>query len=248
MKLLNASALLLDVVDLQEKDRVVTFLTADHGKKRGTARGSRTKYSRFAGQLQPLARVTVSWAEKEERDLVRISDVALERPAVGLQKDLEGILLGSYLAEQMSEFALENEPSEKLFRLLDSTLDALLEGADRRLAARYYEIWILRLAGIFPVPRECPLCGDAYADQAVLIESEGALVCPSCGGADRRVVTAAELDFLRRSAKQNLKQIAPPTPQILARLEDLCARIRRSFLQKELKSYRVMRETLGSLG
>ena len=200
VQILSAKALILDVFNLQERDRIVAFLTAEHGAKRGVARGSRTKYSRFAGQLQPLAKVAVSWFEKDGRDLVRITDVALIRPAAALQEDLEGILLGSYLAEHMKEFAQEGEPSEKLFRLLDSTLEALLAGVDRNLAARYYEVWMLRLCGIFPVPRECPLCGRPYGGRAVLMESEAALVCRRCGADGRHVVIGgAELEFLERS-------------------------------------------------
>ncbi len=250
MQISNATALILDVFDLQERDRIVTFLTAEQGKKRGVARGSRAKYSRFAGQLQPLAKVATSWFEKDGRDLVRISDVSLVRPAAALQEDLEGILLGCYLAEHMKEFAQEGEHSETLFRLLDSTLEALLAGVDRQLAARYYEVWMLRLSGIFPVPRECPLCGRAFGDRAVLLESEGALVCRSCGAERRQlVIAAAELEFLLRSGRESLPQLArrPPAAAVLGRIEALCARIRRAFLQAELKSYRVMRQTLEGL-
>ncbi len=243
----NATALLLDVFDLQERDRIVTFLTAEWGKKRGVARGSRTKYSRFAGQLQPLAKVAVSWFEKDGRDLVRISDVSLVRPAAALQETLEDILLTSYLAEHMKEFAQEEEPSEHLFRLLDSTLEALLSGTDRQLAARYFEVWMLRLGGIFPVPRECPFCGRPFRSKALFLESEAALVCDQCAAEGRRIeVGSAELEFLVRSGRESLAKLeaSPPPPRVLSRIETLCARIRRQFLQAELKSYRVMQETL----
>ena len=159
MQLQSSDAIILDVVDLHDYDRIVTFLTRTHGKKRGVARGARRKYSRFAGQLQPLAKVHVAWLEKEQSELVRVSSVELERSPSGLHNDLEGILLGSYLADHMLEFAQENEANDHLFRLLDSTLDALLADVDRALAARYYEAWVLRIAGVFPAPRECPGCG-----------------------------------------------------------------------------------------
>ena len=61
----SAEALLLDAFDLQDGDRIVTFLTRDRGKVRGVAKGAKRKYSRFAGQLQPLAKVKVTWFEKE---------------------------------------------------------------------------------------------------------------------------------------------------------------------------------------
>ncbi|MEM1201770.1 MAG: DNA repair protein RecO [Acidobacteriota bacterium] len=247
MRILGAPAILLDVVNLQERDRIVAFLTAEHGQKRGVANGARTKFSRFAGQLQPLAKAQVRWSEKDGRDLVRISEVQMIRPAAKLQEDLEGILLGAYLAEQFSEFAQEGEPTSDLFRLLDSTLDAMLAGVDPILAARYVEVWVLRLSGILPVPRECPLCGRALEARAILLEVEGAVVCEDCAeGQQRFTVGPGELEFLRRSGRENLPRMAkaPPPPAVLRRIEELCAKIRRHFLQGELRSYRVMRRTL----
>lgn len=253
MQLLHAPAILLDVVDLHEKDRIVTFLTAEHGKKRGVAKSSRTKFSRFAGQLQPLCTAQVSWSQKEGRDLVRLSEVQLVRPVDGLQKDLEGILICAYLAEHMTEFALEDDPSGPLYRLLDTTLEALLAGIDRTLATRYYEIWVLRLAGVLPVPRECPLCGELLGGPsadgvgAALVESEAAIVCRSCAeGHGATEVSGGMLEFLRRSGRQNLPTLAedPPPPSILGESEVLARKVRRHFLQNELRSYRVMRDTL----
>src|SRR5262245_8532413 len=108
----SAEALILSVRDLQDRDRIVTFLTREHGKKSGVAQGARVKHSRFGGQLQPLAKAQVTWFEKEGRELGRISSVELIRTAHPIQEDLEGILLGSYLADHMLEFAQEGESSD----------------------------------------------------------------------------------------------------------------------------------------
>lgn len=250
MRSLSAEALLLDVFNLHERDRIVDFLTARWGRKRGVARGARAKYSRFAGQLQPLAKIAVTWFEKDSSDLVRITDIDLVRPATLLQSDLEGTLLGSYLAEHTKQFAQENEESETSFRLLDTTLEALLAGCDRDLAARYFEVWILRLNGIFPAPRECPLCDQPITGRATLLEAEGVVVCHRCGDEGRqRRIGEGELDFLRRSASENLATMAehPPATRDLEKVEALCALVRRQFLQAELKSYQVMKRTLASL-
>lgn len=250
MQTLSADALLLDVVDLGERDRIATFFTAEHGKRRGVARGSRAKYSRFAGQLQPLAKVRVSWFQKEGRDLVSLTDLDLLRPAAPLMEDLEGILLTSYLAEHLREFVQEEEPAERPFRLLDTTLEAMLAGVDRNLAARYFEVWILRLSGIFPVPRECPLCDSPLRPGAVLVESEGAVVCGPCGEGERGFfLQASDLEFLNDSGRLNLGQLAErrPDPALLRRIEEICGRVRRNFLQAELRSYRVMQETLADV-
>ncbi len=262
MGILSAEALVLDVFDLQDDDRIVTFLTREHGKKRGVAKGARRKHSRFAGQLQPLAKVKVTWFEKEGRDLARVSSAELLRAARALQEDLESILLGSYMVDHLLEFAQEGEASDTLYRLLDSTVEALLAGVDRDLAARYYESWVLRLQGIFPPPRECPLCGRPFAAAGAVLPASGdALVCPDCaggaagelretpGGRGALLVTPETLALLLRFGRQALPQVAraAPAPAALRQVEEVCARVRRAFLQRELRSYEVIRETRSRL-
>jgi DNA repair protein RecO (recombination protein O) len=255
--LVTAEALILDVMDLHDRDRIVTFLTREHGKKKGVAKGARTKHSRFGGQLQPLAKVQVTWFEHEGRELGRISSVEMVRPAHRLQSDLEGILLGSYLADHLLEFAQENEASDHFYRLLDSTLEALLAGVDRDLAARYFEAWVLRLAGVFPSPRACPACGRPFEAAeggagAVLPPNGETLLCFDCGGRAGFVVTPETLGFLRRIGRESLPRLAettegageaPPSAVTLRQVETLCARVRRHFLQRELRSYDVIRKT-----
>lgn len=245
MRTFQGEALILDVFNLHERDRIVTLLTRERGKKKGVARGARRKYSRFAGQLQPLAKVTVRWFEKEDRDLVRIGDVDLVRPAHRLQEELEGNLLGSYLAEHMTEFVQEDEPGDLWYRLLDSTIEALLRGVDRNVAARYFEVWVLRLSGIFPPPRECPVCERPFPPEgAVLAGGEEFLACPACAatmGGGMAVGTDV-LDFLTLVGRRRLEDLAggvTPT-ETLRRAERLAAAVRRQFLGRELRSYGVI--------
>lgn len=254
VQLHTSEALVLDVRDLHDRDRIVTFLTRERGKKSGVARGARTRHSRFAGQLQPLAKAQITWFEKEGRDLVRISAAELVRPVHRLQADLEGILLGSYLADHMLQFAQEDESSDLLFRLLDSTLEALLAGADQDVAARYFEAWMLRLSGIFPAPDDCPRCGAALAGRAVLPAHGETLICLACGGAQGEpghglVVTVEALEFLRRIGRWSLPQAcrSAPAARTLRQVEEVCGRVRRHFLQHELRSYEVIRQTRAAL-
>lgn len=246
MRSFQGEALILDVFDLHEKDRIVTLLTRERGKMKGVARGSRTKYSRFAGQLQPLAKVAVRWFEKDGRDLVRIGEVELVRPAAKLQQDLDGILLGSYLADHLIEFVQEDEPGDLWFRLLDSTVEALLEGVDRDAAARYFEAWVLRLSGIFPSPRECPVCERPFPREgAVLPRGDDHLVCAECaarGAGGGLPIGSDVLDFLLRVGQERLAELAarPPAGATLRRAERLAAEVRRRFLGHELKSYGVI--------
>ncbi|HVS02050.1 MAG TPA: DNA repair protein RecO [Thermoanaerobaculia bacterium] len=250
MRLASGEALLLEVADLQDGDRIVGFLTRREGRKRGAARGARRRYSRFAGQLQPLAKVHVAWLERDDRELVRVREVEMLRPAHRLYGDLEGILLGCYLAEQVQVFAPENDGDEVLFRLLDSTVDALLAGADRGVAARYFECWLLRLAGLLPSARECSACGGDLGGGAVWPRGGEGLLCRRCGGGPASLAVDPEvLAFLLLVARTALPALAAdgvPTA-VLGRVERLCGEIRRGFLHGELKSYEVMQRTLAGV-
>jgi DNA repair protein RecO (recombination protein O) len=247
----QAEAILLEVADLQEADRVVVFLTQEHGKKRGAAKGAKRKYSRFAGQLQPLAKVRIGWFEKEARDLVRISSVELLRAPKRLSQDLEGLLLAAYLGESTATFAPEGEPAEATYRLLDSVLEALEAGVAHAPVVRYFESWLLRLAGIFPAPGECPSCGRPLAEGAALAASGEALLCRACAGENRGAVpvSPAALEFWRRIRRESVVRMAerPPARETLVEIEEIAGRIRRHFLQGEIRSYRVAKQTMQAL-
>ncbi len=251
MKFHQAEALILEVSDLLEADRIVVFLTREEGKRRGVARGAKRRFSRFAGELQPLAKARIGWMEKEGRDLVRIGSVELIRPVKQLQQDLEGILLGATIAEQTALFAQEGEASEVLYRLLDATVEALEAGRDRNLVTRYFESWLLRSAGIFPPPFACPQCGREIDGGASLLASGEGLICRDCarGTAGGVPVSAGAVQFWRRIGRENIESMAasPPSEAVLAEAASAVGRIRRHFLQHEVRSLMVMERTLAGL-
>lgn len=252
MRAFHDDAIVLEVADLQEADRVVGFLSREHGYRRGAARGAKRKWSRFAGQLQPMARVRVGWVEKEGRQLVRLDALELLAAPKRLGSDLEGLLVGSYLGESVATFAPEGEPAERLYRLLDASVQALEHGAPKGLVLRYFESWLLRLAGVFPPPDDCPHCGRPLVAGDVRLAGSGeALLCGSCAGENPGALTVsgAALDFFRRAGRESPERMAesPPPARTLDEIEEIVGRIRRHFLQGEIRSYQVARRTIASL-
>jgi DNA repair protein RecO (recombination protein O) len=242
--LFTADAIVLDVVDLHDGDRILTFLTARRGKKRGVARGAKRKHSRFAGQLQPLSKVVVSWFEKSDRELARVSSVDLVRSADWLRRDLDDLLTGAYWAEHLAETTVENEDAEAQIRLLEASLQALAAGVPRGIVSRYFEVWALRLAGVFPSPAECSICGAALDDRVALAPGADGFLGPECVSSGTRWISRGALAFLRRAGRAGPEEFAGAkmSVEVLDEVEALCARVRRAFLQRELKSYEVLRQ------
>jgi DNA repair protein RecO (recombination protein O) len=167
----NADALVLRTYRLGESDRLVVFLTRDRGKKRGVAKNARQSRRRFGGALEPLTYGRVSYLERERRDLVHIeylepirSPLAVGGARGGAGADGAGRPHGEpadavdalgyvgYFAELIDECAPDNDPSETLFRLGVSVLDALVAGVAPASLARYFEYWLLCLQGVYRAP------------------------------------------------------------------------------------------------
>jgi DNA repair protein RecO (recombination protein O) len=148
MPLYTTDALILRTYALGESDRLVVFLTRDRGKKRGVAKNARQSRRRFGGALEPMTCGRVAYVERERRDLVFLHYVEPTRSPLSA---LDGEALGhlEYFAELIDEWAQEADPSETLFRLGTSMVEAVAAGVPVDPLARYFEYWLLRLQGVY---------------------------------------------------------------------------------------------------
>ncbi|KGA21539.1 hypothetical protein GM51_1835, partial [freshwater metagenome] len=55
---------------LGESDRIIVFLTQDHGKVRAVAKGVRKTRSKFGGRLEPLSHVEMQLHRGKDLDIV----------------------------------------------------------------------------------------------------------------------------------------------------------------------------------
>ncbi len=148
MPLHTTDALILRTYKLGESDRIVVFLTRDRGKKRGVAKNARQSRRRFGGGLEPLTWGRVGYFERERRELVSLSYVEpLRSPLAAADGDALGY--AGYFAELIDEWAPEGNPSETLFRLGASMVEAMAVGVPVEPLARYFEYWLLRLEGVY---------------------------------------------------------------------------------------------------
>lgn len=245
MPLYRAEALVLRTYRLAEADRIVVFLTRDRGKKRGVARGARKSRRRFAGALEPFTRVDVTYFEKETRELVRIDEaIALESPFRAASGDGFGYV--GYFAELVDAWAQDSDPNETLFRLGAATLDAVAAGVPAAPLARYFELWLLRLQGVYPSMRSCQRCGAGLPERgAWLAQPSMVLLCGRCrerpGAAD---LSPDALAFLSGAAAAPPARVAdlPWSPAIAREVEAVHRAILVAHLDRESRASRVLRE------
>ncbi len=244
MPLYTADALILRTYKLGEADRIVVFLTSDRGKRRGVAKGARRTRSKFAGGLEPFTKARLEYFEREHRDLVRLSYVEPVTSPLA-SHDGDALCHASYFAELVDEWALEGDPSERLYRLGASVVEALAADASVERVARYFEYWLLRLQGVYPSVVACHECGGTLEQSGAVIEREtGVLVCPRCASGRDVDFSSEALDFLRAAATrppERLDEVAL-SPRAGRQLAAAHRVLITTHLDKELKSARVLRE------
>ena len=244
MKIERTEAIILHTFPVRERDKLVVFLTPDHGKRKAWAYGARAIRSRFGAALEPLAKVRIGYSERESEEVVRIESVDLLRSLFPAQQNLVSSVAATYIAELVDTFAAADDPAELIYRLLDRTTEALLNGSSPLAVVTYAEIWILRLTGIFPSPRTCIQCGGSIERPLRFDERLEGFVCSSCAGRDAYLIAnevADTLDALRLP----VDQFNAPT-SVLLEIRSLAGTVRRNFLGHELKSFEVLTSVLGS--
>lgn len=246
MPLYTADALVLRTYKLGESDRIVVFLTEDRGKKRGVAKGARRPKSRFVGALEPLTRVRLAYFEKERRELVGLNYAEPARSPLSARPEALGHV--GYFAELLDEWAQEGDPSERLYRLGASLVDALAEGVSIEPLARYFEFWLLRLQGVYPPTLACHACGAALHDAgrgAVLAPGADVFTCGGCAAATRgQHLSPVALAFLHAARRLPPREAGsvPMTAAALAELEAVHRTLMARHLDRELRSTRVLQE------
>jgi DNA repair protein RecO len=155
MALLSGTGFILRLDPVSEKDLAVSVLVRGRGVLRGVVRGARGN-TRKAAALQLLTEVALTIYRREGADLARFDAIEIVRSAFALAGRGDTAMLLPYMAESLLTFVPDSDPGDEVYRLTRHVLDALLDGADPDLAARYFEIWMLRFAGLLPELSEIP--------------------------------------------------------------------------------------------
>lgn len=241
MSLFSTTAFILRLDPLSEKDVAAALLTRDHGVVRAAVKGARGK-SKRAAALQTLTEVETTLFTSEGRELARVEALEIVKSAFALTARAETAMLLPYLAESALTFVPEAEPGNEVYRLVRHVLDALEGGCDPELAARYFEVWLLRFAGLLPQDESCAACGSPLADGAAFLDPEHTgFFDDGCAPRGAVPVPANARAFLRAVRRSPLPSLARPPEAVLDALEAAAREVRRRFLGYELKSYRFLR-------
>ena len=214
MSLFRDTGVVLRTYRLGEADRIVVFLTEQHGKVRAVAKGIRKTTSKFGARLEPLTHVDLLlWQGRGDLDIVNQVEVLDTFRAV--REDLNRVAKGISLLEVTDQMAQERHPDRQLYAMLVGALRALSDpDNDPLLLAPSFFLKALVLEGAAPVLDACASCGepDGEVELVAFDLVEGGTLCRRCRRG--RPMSPAALDLLRRILGGDLAAVlkTPNTP------------------------------------
>ncbi|MDR0842959.1 MAG: DNA repair protein RecO, partial [Acidobacteriota bacterium] len=195
----------------------------------------------------PFNHLRVELWFKEGKDLGQVRGAELLQSFPGKEIDLGRVYACSYFAEIVSEVAPDSQPNPVLFRLLLATLRACAKVSPTPALVRYFELWTLRINGFLPDLTRCSACGNPVPEDGfwVWVES-GETRCDACAGGRGLHLGAKSASALEKMMKLTPEEfmILPFSPDTVAELERFAQRLLGFHLERQLKSYPLLRDVL----
>lgn len=191
-------AIVLRSVPFQDRHRVITALTENHGQVSALAKNA-VQSRRFGGALEPFAASEWFFSERAGADLWNLNEAQIKRSFEGIRADFERLSLASVLNEVMLRLAPQYHAAPELFRLHSNALAMLDEstepGADVRLLNAYLAK-LMQWSGTQPQLIGCLGCGLSLEELAADAEvschvADAGWVCPACRRVDTHHVREA---------------------------------------------------------
>jgi DNA repair protein RecO (recombination protein O) len=236
MGLYRDQGVVLRTIRLGESDRIVTLVTAGHGKVRAVAKGVRKTTSRFGGRLEPMSHVNALFYEGRDLDIVTQAEVLDHfRP---VREDLDRLAKASELLEAVDALVQEREPNGQLYRMLVGGLRTLAAGDSALVVPAFF--WkLLSAEGFHPLLDACAACGADDEELVAFDFEQGGALCRSCRRGSP--ISADALALVRRILGGDLVSVlGQPASPVTREVDQLATRALEHHLERRLRSVGVL--------
>lgn len=245
----TTSAIVLRTWPYGESDRIVSFLTENHGKLTGIAKGAKRSRKRFANSLEPFSLVTLRFHERAHTSVAFILGCELQHAYTRLAGSLEKIAYASYLVEITEGLIGEREENRLIFDHLRESLRSVEEREIGEIFLAAFELRLLKLAGYQPVIDSCGRCGvdrcQLTARMWYFSPRDGGVLCGSCARLRKEIfpLSPQAVDLLTAIQNQDgTRGDVGCSPAVLNEIRSVLVRFVQLHLNKEIKSAAFLHE------
>lgn len=247
----RSEAVVINVLDHGEADRIVTFYCPVLGKLSGIAKGAKRSKKRFVNKLEVFSWLEVIYDDSGRGSLVRIIEAELLDPFISLREHYDRYVVAALIVELMLSWTRENDADEELFPLLLWALNSLNTGQQPHSTGILFQIRLLGIMGYRPDLGACAKCGrlDAAGGPYVFSPGRKGLVCAACrpgGGAQNFPVSISTARLLKNAQDLPLAKLKRLRFSRNSNIEAmlLLKHYGQYLLQREINSWDFVEESL----
>lgn len=242
MALYKTRAIVIKSMNLSESDRLITFMTENHGKVKCVAKGARKAKNQFWGSLEPMSLIHLIYFGREHQSLFRLNHSDIIESFQTIRDDFDKLYTGIYFLDLINAMILEGHWEPKVFGLLYQALAALNQQTELEPLRRLFEIRLLSLSGYKPQLEHCVLCRKIPANGMIPFSyAHNGILCSSCSNNARIDIqfSVGTRNYIKKLLEVEIKtceRLKFPKSQT-EEIEKVTHRLVLSHLGRELKSY-----------
>lgn len=220
-----------------EADRVVVLLSPNRGKLRTVAKGVRRTKSKFGGRLEPFTHVDLMLYEGRNLDTITQATIIEAFPA--MRADLDRVVAAGTMVEVADLVAQEEEPSMRLFLLLQRGLKALEAGPLHPDLVTAFLLKAADVVGVAPALDSCAGCGRT-AELHRFSFAAGGVLCDRCRTPGAYALRDGLTGYLGVVARADLAQLPESDRALSGEAQGVARRFVEYHLERRLVSLAVL--------
>lgn len=248
----RAEAVVLNVTNHGDADKIVTLYGRDQGKFTGIAKGALRSRKRFVNKLELFSRLEINYEEGRTSSLVRIDQAELLDGYPAIRREYPRYAAASLVGELVGLATREHDADPRIFALLTWALAAIADDPSLPRSAVFFNLKLLELLGYRPRLEGCLACGSLEPAGRPYHFSLGrsGLLCQGCNREAGHGLVPVSLPTIRLLAKgqdlaiAKLDRLLFP-PEALREAVTLLRHYQRHLLQREIRSWQGFLQAIG---
>lgn len=179
MQYFSADCLILRATDRGDHDKLLTLLSAEHGKLYAILKGARSMHRRQVAATEPY---TWSQVELYERGGVKwVKTATANESFPALRYDMDKLFMAAYFCDVAAELSDEGQPADAILSLTLNALHMLsvTQGENARIKGAF-EMRAACIGGFTPSLQTCKKCHHPITGDSFLDIMNGAPICKEC--------------------------------------------------------------------
>lgn len=244
------SGIILNSYNSIDADKIVSVFFKKLGKISVVFKGIKKSKSQKLNSADIGNLTDIQLYKKNDDQLFYVKEIKIKKHFYKIKKDYIKYLYLNYINELFLFFVLPGESNEKLFNFLLNILTKL-QTLDYNVLNKiifYTEFRLIQYSGIMLDFSSCSVCQQKKELKEYLLD-KNTLICASClhpHTSEKLVINKRILNLLNKLDQCNLSNIDEIfiTKEENIILEKLLYNIIITYLDKELKSYKILKEMI----